>query len=50
MLEATSGQVTIDGLNNGVHIEEVRQNLGFCPQYGETIDADARETTLVSLD
>lgn len=34
MLEATSGAVTVEGLDNRVFIEEVRQNLGFCPQYG----------------
>ena len=35
MLEATSGNVTIEGLDNRIHIEEVRLNLGFCPQYGK---------------
>jgi ABC-type multidrug transport system ATPase subunit len=35
MLEATSGNVTIEGLDNQIYIEEVRQNLGFCPQYGK---------------
>lgn len=34
MLEATSGSVTIEGLDNRIFIEEVRHNLGFCPQYG----------------
>lgn len=34
MLEATSGNITIDGLDNRIHIEDVRLNLGFCPQYG----------------
>ncbi|UJR17400.1 hypothetical protein I4U23_004295 [Adineta vaga] len=33
MLEATTGNVTIEGLDNQIYIEEVRQNLGFCPQY-----------------
>jgi ABC-type Na+ transport system ATPase subunit NatA len=34
MLEPTSGRVMIQGLDNQVHIEEIRHNLGFCPQYG----------------
>jgi hypothetical protein len=34
MLEPTSGNVTIKGMDNQLHIEEVRHNLGFCPQYG----------------
>ncbi|CAF1508315.1 unnamed protein product, partial [Adineta steineri] len=33
MLEPTSGQVTIQGMNNQSQIEEVRHYLGFCPQY-----------------
>jgi len=33
MLEATSGNVTIEGLDNRTFIEEVRHHLGFCPQY-----------------
>ena len=35
MLESTSGSVSIEGLDNQIHIEEVRHNLGFCPQYGK---------------
>ncbi|CAF0732489.1 unnamed protein product [Adineta steineri] len=33
MLEATSGQVTIEGLDSREHIQDVRKILGFCPQY-----------------
>ncbi|CAF3392848.1 unnamed protein product [Rotaria sp. Silwood1] len=33
MLEPTSGYVTIEGLNNRTHIQEVRKILGFCPQF-----------------
>ncbi|CAF1240137.1 unnamed protein product [Adineta steineri] len=33
MLEPTSGQVTIQGMNNQSQLEEVRHYLGFCPQY-----------------
>ncbi|CAF1258424.1 unnamed protein product [Rotaria sp. Silwood1] len=33
MLKPTSGSVTIQGLDNQIHIEEVRHYLGFCPQY-----------------
>ncbi|CAF0848696.1 unnamed protein product [Rotaria sordida] len=32
MLEPTSGHVTIEGLNNRTHIQEVRKIIGFCPQ------------------
>lgn len=35
MLESTSGSVSIEGLDNQIHIDEVRHNLGFCPQYGK---------------
>jgi len=42
MLEPTSGSVTIEGLDNQAHIQDVRKILGFCPQYGkiETFDKD----------
>ncbi|CAF4163607.1 unnamed protein product, partial [Adineta steineri] len=33
MLEATSGQVTIEGLDSREHIQDIRKILGFCPQY-----------------
>ncbi|CAF4304068.1 unnamed protein product [Rotaria sp. Silwood2] len=33
MLKPTSGNVTIQGMDNQIHIEEVRHFLGFCPQY-----------------
>jgi ABC-type multidrug transport system ATPase subunit len=33
MLEPTSGHVTVEGLNNRVHIQDVRKIVGFCPQY-----------------
>ena len=36
MLEPTSGRVMIQGLDNQAHIEEIRHNLGFCPQYGKS--------------
>ncbi len=35
MLEPTSGKVTIEGLDNRIHIQDVRKILGFCPQYGK---------------
>ena len=35
MLEPTSGQVTVEGLDNRQHIQDVRRLLGFCPQYGK---------------
>ncbi len=35
MLEPTSGKVTIEGLDNRMHIQDVRKILGFCPQYGK---------------
>ena len=35
MLEPTSGHVTIEGLDNRMHIQDVRKVLGFCPQYGK---------------
>jgi len=35
MLEPTSGSVTVEGLDNRMHIQDVRRILGFCPQYGE---------------
>jgi ABC-type multidrug transport system ATPase subunit len=35
MLEPTSGQVTIEGLDNRRNIQDVRKILGFCPQYGK---------------
>jgi ABC-type multidrug transport system ATPase subunit len=42
MLEPTSGYVTVEGLDNRIHIQDVRKILGFCPQYGklETSDKD----------
>ncbi|CAF4618859.1 unnamed protein product [Rotaria sp. Silwood1] len=33
MLEPTSGSVTVQGMDNREHIQEVRKLLGFCPQY-----------------
>ncbi|CAF4226347.1 unnamed protein product, partial [Rotaria sordida] len=33
MLKPTSGHVTIQGMDNQIHIEQVRHYLGFCPQY-----------------
>ncbi|CAF0922953.1 unnamed protein product [Adineta ricciae] len=33
MLEATSGEVIIEGLDTRQHIQDVRKILGFCPQY-----------------
>ncbi|CAF2548505.1 unnamed protein product [Rotaria sp. Silwood2] len=33
MLEPTSGRVTVEGLDNRTHIQEVRKILGFCPQF-----------------
>ncbi|CAF1450292.1 unnamed protein product, partial [Didymodactylos carnosus] len=33
MLEPTSGSVSISGLDNQENIEEVRKEIGFCPQY-----------------
>jgi ABC-type multidrug transport system ATPase subunit len=35
MLEPTSGYVTVEGLDNQKHIQDVRRILGFCPQYGK---------------
>ena len=35
MLEPTSGNVTIEGMDNRMYIQDVRKILGFCPQYGE---------------
>ncbi|CAF4647910.1 unnamed protein product, partial [Rotaria magnacalcarata] len=29
----TSGHITIEGLDNRMHIEQIRKILGFCPQY-----------------
>jgi len=34
MLEPTSGHVTVEGLDNRMHIQDVRKMVGFCPQYG----------------
>ncbi|UJR36715.1 hypothetical protein I4U23_029431 [Adineta vaga] len=33
MLEATSGDVMVEGLDTRQHIQDVRKILGFCPQY-----------------
>ena len=35
MLEATSGYVTVEGMNIQSDIQAVRKILGFCPQYGK---------------
>ena len=35
MLEATSGYVTVEGINIQSDIQAVRKVLGFCPQYGK---------------
>lgn len=35
MLEATSGSVQVEGLDNRLHIQDVRRIVGFCPQYGK---------------
>jgi ABC-type multidrug transport system ATPase subunit len=35
MLEQTSGQVKVEGLDNRIHIQDVRKIIGFCPQYGK---------------
>jgi ABC-type multidrug transport system ATPase subunit len=42
MLEPTSGYVTVEGLDNRKHIQDVRQILGFCPQYGKREGSDKR--------
>ena len=34
MLEATSGSVKVEGLDNRLHIQDIRRIVGFCPQYG----------------
>jgi ABC-type Na+ transport system ATPase subunit NatA len=34
MLEPTSGRVTVEGLDLGTNIQDVRKIIGFCPQYG----------------
>ena len=34
MLEPTSGQVFVDGLDYRTHSEQIRQRIGFCPQAG----------------
>jgi hypothetical protein len=35
MLEPTSGHVSVEGLDNRMHIQTIRKILGFCPQYGK---------------
>ena len=35
MLEPTSGDVKVEGLDTRMHIQDVRKILGFCPQYGQ---------------
>ena len=35
MLEPSSGHVSVEGLDLGTHIQDVRKILGFCPQYGQ---------------
>jgi ABC-type multidrug transport system ATPase subunit len=44
MLEPTSGSVTVDGLDHRMHIQDVRKNLGFCPQYGKKTSNRERES------
>ena len=34
MLEPTSGQVVVEGLDYRTHSEQIRQRIGFCPQAG----------------
>ena len=40
MLEPTSGEVKVEGMDHRMHIQDVRKILGFCPQYGrvDTLD------------
>ena len=35
MMEATSGHVSVEGLDSRANIGHVRKMIGFCPQYGE---------------
>ena len=34
MLEATSGDVVVEGMDTREHIQDVRKIMGFCPQCG----------------
>ena len=43
MLEPTSGEVRVEGLDHRVHIQDVRKIMGFCPQYGKKNTSNREE-------
>jgi ABC-type multidrug transport system ATPase subunit len=49
MLEPTSGHVTVEGLDNRMHIQDVRKMVGFCPQYGRKERLRKRLVILICL-
>ncbi len=49
MLEPTSGHVTVEGLDNRMHIQDVRKIVGFCPQYGRKERLRKRLAILICL-